>query len=115
MVSRMQWVRWAATTGPVARVRAAFAKKAASVARGVVHIGAVCVVLDAALRLVVGRHDLVGFAGVVLFLCSAVVIGLVVRVRERRMSLRAHVDEVALGLAALIIEYFALATVAAQL
>ena len=111
----MQWLKWAAKTGPLSPGRAAFAKKAARIARGAVHIVAAFVVLDAALRLVVGRHDLVGLGVVGAFLCSAVVAGLSVHARQSRIGLRAHVDEVALALAALIIEYFALATVAAQL
>ena len=91
------------------------AKKAARITRGAVHIVALGVVLDAAMRLVVGRYDLVGLGLVAMFLCSAAAVGFAVHARESRLGLRAHVDEVALALAALIIEYFALATVAAKL
>ena len=111
----MQWLRWLGTTGPVARRRDAFVKRAAPVVRRAVHIVAICIVLDAALRLVVGRRDLVGLAGLLVFVGSAVVIGVVLRLREGRLGLRAHMDEVALGLAALIIEYFAIAAVTARL
>lgn len=111
----MQWLKWVSKTGPLIPGREALAKKAARIARGAVHIVALGVVLDAALRLAVGRHALVGFALVALFLCSAAAVGLAVHAREGRLGLRPHVDEVALALAVLIIEYFALATVAAQL
>jgi hypothetical protein len=111
----MQWLKWVSRTGPLIPGREALAKRAARIARSAVHIVALAVVLDAALRLIVGRRDLVGFGLVGAFLCSAVVAGLAVHARESRLGLRAHVDEVALALAALIIEYFALATVAAKL
>ncbi len=111
----MRWVRWATTVGPLAAPWAAFARKAARIARGAVHIIALGIVLDAAVRLVVGRRDLVGASVLLVFICSAAAVGLVLLRREPRLGLRAHVDEVALGLAALILEYFLLALGAERL
>jgi len=111
----MQWLRWAARVEPVAEARAALARKAAALARTAVHIVALFVVVDAALRLAVGRHDLAGFVMVAGFLVSGAVVGVTLQMRESRVSLRQHADEVALGLAALIIEYFALAALAVQI
>lgn len=110
----MHWLRLAAQSGPLGARWAAFSKKAARAARRVVHIVALVIVLDAALRLVIGRRDLLGIAVLAFFLASAIVIGLIVRAREPHLRLRAHVDDVALGLAALILEYFVLATASAK-
>jgi len=111
----MQWLRWATTAGPLAGPWARFLQIADRVARLVAHAVALGVAFDAIARLFVGRHDLLGMGIIVAFALVAAAVGLVVKARESRLTLRAHVDELALGLAGIVITYFAATVAAARL
>ena len=110
-----KWLRWATTAGPLANPLAALKRLADRAARLVIHVVALAVTIDAGLRLAIGSHDLVGIAGLLLFACSAAAVGIFVKARESRLSLRAHLDEVALGVAGLVLGFFALSAAAARL